>query len=458
MSKDSSMDFDSTSVLIDDLSAFQSVSSTWSVVGNAWADLYGDGQISTEPGTGIIVNKVSENQHGKDLVTKAEFGDLHLSMEYMMTKGGNSGIYLQGLYEIQLLDSWMNKVVRPGDNGGLYNRWDESRPDGNKGYGGRAPRWNVSKAPGLWQHLDIVFRAPRFDDDGNRTEKAILKSVRLNGVLIHDNVQLSGPTRGSLSGKETSHGPLRIQGDHGSLALRNISLTPLDLPGASDEEENRRITNPIYLEAKNNTVHRSFMDVADDYRVTRSVSVGSPEDIHYSYDMDCGNVFQVWRGPFLNTTPMWHSRGDGSARPQGGLTSFGYPVLSVAVLENSQSLWPTDTLGTGFRPMGYRMTKDDLPIFTYKQNGVEIHDQIGVLENREGLLREISTESVTSNLFHQLASASMIEKVGENLFLIGDHSYYIAVDSTEKPIIREDGGKYSLIIPLKDSIKYSILF
>jgi hypothetical protein len=80
-----------------------------------------------------------------------------------MATESNSGIYLQGRYEIQLLDTWGATAIRSGSNGGIYERWNESRPNGQKGYMGYAPRQNASRAPGLWQKLKISFQAPRFD-------------------------------------------------------------------------------------------------------------------------------------------------------------------------------------------------------------------------------------------------------------------------------------------------------
>src|SRR5690606_35316420 len=142
--------------------------------------------------------------------------------------GSNSGIYLQGRYEIQLLDSW--GVVNPtaGDNGGIYERWDDSKPEGQKGFQGYAPRQNVSRAPGLWQKLNISFQAPKFDENGNKTENARILRIELNGVVIHENVELFGPTRGGMENNEKAKGPLRIQGDHGAVAFKNIQITSYD--------------------------------------------------------------------------------------------------------------------------------------------------------------------------------------------------------------------------------------
>src|SRR5688572_15637006 len=122
------------------------------------------------PGTGILISQAEQGKHGQDLLFNTSHGDVDLELEYMMAKGSNSGIYLQGRYEIQLLDSWNTTAPKPGDNGGIYQRWDDSKPEGQKGFEGFAPRQNVSKAPGLWQKLKISFQAPRFDASGKKTE------------------------------------------------------------------------------------------------------------------------------------------------------------------------------------------------------------------------------------------------------------------------------------------------
>ena len=139
---------------------------------------------SGSAGTGALVNTPGSKTPGTDLYSNMEHGDADLELDYMMAKGSNSGIYLQGRYEVQLLDSWGVVNAKAGDNGGVYERWDESRPQGKKGYEGYAPRQNVSKAPGLWQHLKISFQAPRFEN-GQKNANAKMLRIELNGVLIN---------------------------------------------------------------------------------------------------------------------------------------------------------------------------------------------------------------------------------------------------------------------------------
>src|SRR5690349_1800128 len=109
---------------------------------------------------------------------------------------------------------------------------------------------------------------------------------------------------------------------------------------------------PIILTATGNTIVRSFIDLPG-IRLTHSVNVGSAEQVHYTYDSDNGVIAQVWRGGFLDATPMWHSRGDGSSKPIGTPVRFGMPAPFIYRLPSPDAAWATDTSGTGFRQKGY---------------------------------------------------------------------------------------------------------
>ena len=90
----------------------------------------------------------------------------------MVPKGSNSGVYFQGRYEIQVFDSYGVPAPKYSDCGGIYRRWDPKRGKGNEGFEGQPPRRNASKPPGQWQAFDVVFRAPRFDENGKKTANA----------------------------------------------------------------------------------------------------------------------------------------------------------------------------------------------------------------------------------------------------------------------------------------------
>lgn len=214
-------------ISLDNLSDFESVSENWSVAGGVESNRIEEHSLTGTEGTGILVNIPSDQNNGH-LFTAWTHGDLELELDFLMPKGSNSGIYLMGRYEVQLLDSWGVDDPQFSDVGGIYQRWDESQPDGEKGFEGSAPRLNASRAPGLWQHVKILFKAPEFDDSGNKIANAKFEEVWLNGVLIQENVEVSGPTRAAAFQDEQPAGPLMIQGDHGPVAIRNIQYKRYD--------------------------------------------------------------------------------------------------------------------------------------------------------------------------------------------------------------------------------------
>jgi hypothetical protein len=169
-----------------------------------------DGVLTVKPGAGNIV-------------TKEEFGDCQLRIEWAVPediKGegqgrGNSGVFLQSRYEIQILDSYNNPTYPDGQAGALYKQ--------------HAPLVNASRPPGEWQTFDIIFRAPHFNEDGS-VKKTGRVTVFHNGVLILNNVEIKGATTHIGTPRYTAHSPrkpLMLQ-DHGDLVrFRNIWVRPL---------------------------------------------------------------------------------------------------------------------------------------------------------------------------------------------------------------------------------------
>ena len=185
----------------------------WSVVGDVKLDpadpakLAGSGQGGGED-KGVLLRGPFD--HGSDIYSEQTFGDHELHVEFTVPKGSNSGVYLHGQYEIQVFDSFGKTEIGPGDLGSIYSV--------------AVARENAAKAPGEWQTLDVVFRAPRFDSNGMKTQNAMFVLVKLNGKTIHENVEVQGATGGALEGGEKAKGPLMFQGDHGIVAFRNIRV------------------------------------------------------------------------------------------------------------------------------------------------------------------------------------------------------------------------------------------
>lgn len=447
-------------ISLKDLTAFKDAGKTWKMAGAVTADLDKPNVLNLSPGSGILVNLPDKKNHGADLFTREVFGDLDLELDYMMAKGSNSGIYLHGRYEVQLHDSWGSKNPTSGKNGGIYERWDDNRPNGEKGYEGYAPRQNASRAPGLWQHLRISFQAPRFNAAGEKIESAKILRVELNGVLVHENVELSGPTRGG-SGAEGPAGPLRFQGDHGAVAFRNIKVVDFGNSRRKEEEADKPYrVYPILVQTSESPVFRSFTDLPGGVRVVHAVSVSSDENVHYSYDADTGTIIQLWRGGFLDATPMWYSRGDGSSRPVGAVQTFGHPVPAIAKLSSPDAPWKRDTTGSGFRPKGYQLLDDNKPVFRYLTYGVSVDDATLALADGQGISREITIRNPVANLFVRLAQGETIADLGKGMYLVDNNSYYLRLDEAggAKPIVRDANGMKELIIPVSSKLKYSILF
>jgi sugar phosphate isomerase/epimerase len=159
-----------------------------------------------------------------DILSKQELGDVRAHVEFMVPKGSNSGVYFMGMYEIQVFDSWGVKEPTYSDCGGIYERWNDNRTP--QGYEGHAPRVNASRPPGQWQTYDVIFRAPRFNSKGQKISNARFEKVIHNGIVVHEDIEISGPTRASTYSDERPSGPLMLQGDHGPVAYRNIWIEP----------------------------------------------------------------------------------------------------------------------------------------------------------------------------------------------------------------------------------------
>jgi len=207
------------------LAGWRKKTGEWMNVGGAMADPANERAIATTPGTGVLVNGAK----GKtvDLFTEAEFGDIAAHIEFMIPKGSNSGVYFMGRYEVQIFDSFgVEKGKYPGiECGGIYPRWINNRESE-----GHSPRVNAALPPGQWQTFDVIFLAPRFDASGKKTANARFVKVWHNGQLVHENIEVTGPTRAAAYNDEKPLGPLMFQGDHGPVAYRNLRVWELKRP------------------------------------------------------------------------------------------------------------------------------------------------------------------------------------------------------------------------------------
>jgi len=155
-----------------------------------------------------------------DIYTEQNFGDFQLHVAFWLPympkakgqKRANSGVYLQGRYEVQVLDSY-GLEPQDDDCGTLYKV--------------APPLRNACKKPRTWQSYDIAFRAPRFDSGGLK-EKDRVKPFISNVVLIQGNLKISGPTRRAMETDPATPGPILLQEHHGDLVrYRNIWVLPV---------------------------------------------------------------------------------------------------------------------------------------------------------------------------------------------------------------------------------------
>lgn len=598
-----------TTISLTDLSAFKPTAGNWKVAGDVTYDWRTAGKGKIRSGSGILVNDLSGK--AKDhLVTLMEHGDIDLELEFMMEKGSNAGVYLQGRYEIQMFDSWGASQTKSTDCGAIYERWDDARPNGRQGYEGHPPAQNVSRAPGLWQHYRIEFRAPRFDSNGKKVENARFVKVIHNGVVIHENVEVTGPTRASLFSDEKGTGPIVIQGDHGPVAIRNIKykayttdrvtlsdlklhayegkfsslselnsakpvtslnidllqhqgtetmdnyggkingtinipktgryyinlnlkwipedthpehpngggelkigdktlitidgrkngkgLATIDLdagqypiqltyyklfghwyqrandivfgiegPGIAHANLNAvllfaeavgAITVPVSSEP---VMVRSFVNHGGKKK-THVISVSEAPGISYSYDLQKGTLLQCWRGDFVETTLMWHERGEPQlAEPLGSLIIFpGRP--SVAMLKDKNMAWPDSSAQYNY--LGYDISTSGHPIIKYSAGDLRIRESLAVEDGGQKLSHTISVSSPAGEVWSKLAEGSTIDKLPNGLYAVNDKEYYIQISDKSEPLIRKGpGNTMELLVPIKienqnGSFKYSIIW
>jgi hypothetical protein len=206
------------------LEAWRPTKDKWLVGGDAALDPANPRQLVVKPGKGVYANGV--RGRARDLLTREEFGDLEVHVEFLIPRRSNSGVKLHGVYEIQIYDSHGVKKPSASDCGGIYPR-AEMLPTYHHIDKGIPPLVNAARPAGEWQTLDILFRAPRFDARGKKVASARFVRVVLNGRVVHDDVELKTPTGNNWRLPEVARGPLLLQADHGAVAFRNVRVRPL---------------------------------------------------------------------------------------------------------------------------------------------------------------------------------------------------------------------------------------
>lgn len=573
---------------LESLQAFRTAGKNWQIAGEAFADVDQPLGMKVEAGKGVLANLPLEEERAH-IFTQMEHGDMELEMEFLMPKGSNSGLYFQSRYEVQLLDSWGVEQPTFADCGGIYERWDESLPEGQKGFEGHAPRLNASKAPGLWQQLRVVFRAPRFDATGQKISNAMFEEVVHNGMLIHEKVEVSGPTRAAAFEDEVPLAPLMIQGDHGPVAFRNIryktygadslrldslhyalyeskadqlphfdTLTliaegaakSLDVQQISDQKDYYalRFTGKLVVPTTGDYLFTSLIDDGGDLLIdgkvvvhnegdpgldeargmlhlsagshdfeltfyqkvwlanvtvlyegpgmrkqllsgrdisgffkkpeplalqpgperpellrgfvkygdkkrTHVISVGTPQGVHYSYDLQQAAVLRCWKGRFADVAEMWVGRGiEQLLKPleMSIETTAGMPL-------GLNGKWAEET-PPEFRFRGYQLNKAGYPSFQFQLNDIQMSDQPMPTEGRLQRKVEFRAGKKQKNCLFRLAEGKKIERLSDGFYRI-DGAYYLKIPEGVGAKIVKSGESVVLASQIlaegtQDSLRY----
>lgn len=142
---------------------------------------------------------LTNEHHANNIGTVEQFKDFDLKLEYKIVAHGNSGTYLRGRIEIQILDSFGKKELGTGDDGGIYGQY--------------VPKVNASNPAGEWNKLEATYVGDTL-------------TAKLNGKVVQDGVKITKVTGGALRGGVNEPGPLMLQGDHGKIWFRNILIRP----------------------------------------------------------------------------------------------------------------------------------------------------------------------------------------------------------------------------------------
>jgi len=177
-----------------------------------------------------IVNTTDPGKKiASDIYTVRKFGDMELYLEFMVSQKSNSGVYVHGLYEVQIINSYGKDPSSPGSICGSIYDYEEQ--ENGKFVGGVFPLIRAEQPCGRWQSLYIHFQAPRFNSIGEKISNAKFIAVMLNGITIQKNIERKGMTRSGMKIGESEENPLMLQGNHGPIAYRNIYIHPLSSPG-----------------------------------------------------------------------------------------------------------------------------------------------------------------------------------------------------------------------------------
>ena len=195
-------------------------------------------------------------------------------------------------------------------------------------------------------------------------------------------------------------------------------------------------------------------------KLNKVISMGHPNGLNYSYNLEQGAILQVWRGNFMDVTDMWHHRGHAQlAKPLGNTVSMSNSP-SIAVLSDFNALWP-DSITSGIIHEGYTLDKNGIPRFTYKIGDFTVGDKIVPLRDETGFERTLTVNGkLGSNLYCRVISATLIEQISKEMFRVNG-SYYVIIDKKFQPKLRETKNSKELLVDIDEVspvISYSIIY
>lgn len=198
---------------------------------------------------------------------------------------------------------------------------------------------------------------------------------------------------------------------------------------------------------------RSFIQVAGEKtKRTHALSVGFPQNIHYTIDLNQAAPLQVWKGQFANVTEMWYERGEPQLLTPLGITQNLNGKSLVALLSNANEAWPDSVANLQYK--GYRLDASGTPEFSYKIADTDL--KITLIPENGSFSVKIKALKPTTGLFVRMAVGQQISEIEPGLFEIDGQRYF--VNTSNRPILRSNNGKQELLLSLTDAINYSLIW
>jgi hypothetical protein len=246
-----------------------------------------------------------------------------------------------------------------------------------------------------------------------------------------------------------------------TLTVSSADIAPLALNTPLRVEEP---VGAILLSAEKGTaMQRGFMEHQGRKR-THVIAVGEPGGANYAFDLSKGALLEIWRGGFLETTPMWHGRGETQlALPRGSVTAFAAQP-SLAFLADQQAAWPDSN--AAYNNQGYDVSKTGRPVFKYALGGAHVRESLEPEDNGRKLTHSfaVTPGAETRTIWCRLAAGTDITRLDNGLYSVNGKQYFIQLSGKEKPVIRTTAQQtQELLLPVKTGgkaaqVKYSIVW